>query len=78
MNHLKLFRFKREITQLELFKKTGIWPSKISYIENRYLEPNEVERKKLAAALNVSEKQLFPRRGKKKQGDQRRKKGGVN
>jgi transcriptional regulator with XRE-family HTH domain len=60
MNRLRLARFEKRITQLQLFKKTGIWPSRISAIENGLLEARRDEKKKLAKTLVVAETWLFP------------------
>jgi len=60
MNRLREARFKRRITQLLLFKKIGIWPSRISAIENGLMEPRQDEKRKLAKALGVLEDWLFP------------------
>lgn len=59
MNRLREARFKKRKSQLQLFKQTGIWPSKISYIENGYWNPSEKEKKKLARALGVTKNWLF-------------------
>jgi transcriptional regulator with XRE-family HTH domain len=59
-NNLKMERFKRGKTQIVLFKETGIWPSKISYIENGYVKASKEEIEKLANALAVSKELLFP------------------
>jgi transcriptional regulator with XRE-family HTH domain len=48
------------MSQMLLFKKTGIWPSRISYIENGYMEPNDKEKSKLSKALEVEIEELFP------------------
>jgi len=60
MNRLKEARFKKRKSQIQLFKETGIWPSKISYIENGYWNPSEEEKEKLAKALGVKKEWLFP------------------
>jgi transcriptional regulator with XRE-family HTH domain len=59
MNRLKEARFKRNKSQLELYQEIGIWPSKISYIENGYWNPSEEEKEKLAKALGVKKDWLF-------------------
>ena len=59
MNRLREARFKKRKSQLQLFKQTGIWPSKISYIENGYWNPSAKEKKKLARALGVTKDWLF-------------------
>jgi transcriptional regulator with XRE-family HTH domain len=53
------------MSQLILFKKTGIWPSRISYIENGHLPAKEEEKKKLSKALGVEIDWLFPLETKK-------------
>lgn len=65
MNRLKETRFRKQITQIELFTKTKIYPSRISYFENGYLEPREKEKEKLARALEVDKNWLFPRENNK-------------
>ncbi len=60
-NRLKEARFKKGKSQIQLFKETSIWPSKISYIENGYWNPSEVEKEKLAKALGVERDWLFPK-----------------
>jgi transcriptional regulator with XRE-family HTH domain len=64
MNRLRETRFKKSKTQIQLFKVTGIWPSRISYIENGYMEAKEEEKKKLSEALGVEKNWLFPEEGK--------------
>lgn len=60
MNKLKVARFKKGRTQIQLFKETGIWPSRISYIENGYMGAKEAEKTKLSKALGVKNDWLFP------------------
>lgn len=67
MNRLKQSRFEKGKTQIQLFKETGIWPSRISYIENAYMEPKRGERELLADALDVKVDWLFPRKHSKKE-----------
>jgi len=47
-------RFRKRMTQADLFLLTGISTSKISLIENGYLVPGEKDREALASALGVS------------------------
>ena len=61
MNKIKEARFKKNITQIELYKRTGIWPSRLSLIERKYIEASKAEKIKLADALNVEEDWLFPK-----------------
>lgn len=52
--NLREARFKaNQMTQAELFVKTGIDPSKISRIENGTAEPTVEEIKKIAKALKT-------------------------
>jgi transcriptional regulator with XRE-family HTH domain len=60
MNRLREARFRRRISQLRLFKVTGVWPSKISAIENDLLPPTGEQKKKLSKALNYPIEWLFP------------------
>lgn len=60
MNNIKKARFEKNITQIELYKRTGIWPSKLSLIENGYLSANDAEKTRLSNALDVGKDWLFP------------------
>ena len=60
MNRLKFARFITNKSQIQLFKETGIWPSRISYIENDHLVATKTEKQKLAIALDWEIKLLFP------------------
>ena len=60
MNNLRKARFEKRCSQIRLFKKTGIWPSRISHLENDHLKATKTEKIKLAAALNWEPNLLFP------------------
>jgi transcriptional regulator with XRE-family HTH domain len=60
MNLLKEIRTKKGLSQLTLAKLTNIAPTEISRIENGWLRPYAGWRKRLAKALGVTEKELFP------------------
>ena len=60
MNFLKEIRAKRGFSQLTLAKLTNIAPSDISRIENGWVRPYAGWRKRLARALGVTERELFP------------------
>lgn len=60
MNLLKEIRNKRGLSQLSLAKLTNIAPGDISRIENGWIRPYAGWRKRLARALGVTEKELFP------------------
>ena len=51
MNNIKKARFEKSITQIVLYKRTGIWPSRLSLIENGHIEASDEEKEKLARAL---------------------------
>ncbi|MFC1933650.1 helix-turn-helix transcriptional regulator [Chloroflexota bacterium] len=59
-NKLKEFRNKKGLSQLRLALLTGISPWDISRIENDWIRPYPGWRKRLAKALGVTEKELFP------------------
>jgi len=60
MNLLKEIRTKKGFSQLTLAKLTNIAPTDISRIENGWLRPYAGWRKRLAKALGVTEKEIFP------------------
>jgi len=60
MNRLKETRFGKGKSQLKVYLETGIWPSRISEIENGHRIPTESEKVKLANALEVEKGFLFP------------------
>jgi transcriptional regulator with XRE-family HTH domain len=60
MNLLKEIRNKRGLSQLSLAKLTNIAPGDISRIENGWIRPYAGWRKRLARALGVTEKEIFP------------------
>jgi transcriptional regulator with XRE-family HTH domain len=60
MNLLKEIRIKKGLSQLTLAKLTNIAPTDISRIENGWLRPYPGWRKRLAKALRVTERELFP------------------
>lgn len=61
-NRLKEARFFTKKPQIRLWLDTGIHYSTISRIECGYLTPTDEQKEKLAVALNVSKKWLFPER----------------
>jgi DNA-binding XRE family transcriptional regulator len=54
------YRAKKRLTQWDVRKATGIHQSKISLIENGYVNPSEDEKIKIATALGVNVKEIFP------------------
>ncbi len=60
MNNLRRARFEKRCSQIRLFQKTGIWPSRISHLENGHVKASKSEKIKLSAALNCEVKLLFP------------------
>jgi len=61
MNNVRQIRNERGLNQIELYQRSGVWPSLLSYIERNFYEPGPVVKKRLAKSLRVSVKKLFPR-----------------
>lgn len=59
-NRLRVLRAEREVTQLQLSRKTKINQSKLSLIENGYVDPSETERSVIADALESTVGEIFP------------------
>ena len=59
-NRLKEARFFAKKPQIQLWVETGIHYSTISRLECGYLQPSEEQKVKLANALGVKTKWLFP------------------
>ncbi len=59
-NQLKAERKRQGLTQLELAKQTDIHPIEISKIERGAVRAYPGWRKRISAALGVSEEILFP------------------
>ncbi|MBI4332372.1 MAG: helix-turn-helix transcriptional regulator [Chloroflexi bacterium] len=57
---LKDARTAKGLSQLALARKARMAPSDVSRIENGWLHPYPDWRKRLAKALGVAEKELFP------------------
>jgi len=60
MNKLKEARFVRRMTQMTIFQLTGIWPSKLSAIENGFISPTAAEKIRLADVLGMDKDWIFP------------------
>ncbi len=60
VNNLRNVRTKQGLSQLELSVKTSIAPGIISNLENRKQYAYPGWRQRLAAALNVTEAEIFP------------------
>jgi len=60
MNNLRKERLKKDKTQLQLMKETGIYFTTISMIERGWIKPSEEQKEKLAKALEVKKCYLFP------------------
>jgi len=56
--NLREARFKARLTQFDLRIRTGIHQSKISYIERGYITPRPDEKKALATALGIDEREI--------------------
>jgi transcriptional regulator with XRE-family HTH domain len=69
MNRLRITRLRQGLSQVRLFRMTGVWPSRISYFEHGLFEPSAKERKRISTALSVAEDWLFPATQKGKDGN---------
>jgi len=65
-NRVLNYRGKRDMTQEELAKASGVCQVTISFIENMKTEPAENTKKRLAKALSVKVKEIFPPKSKPK------------
>ena len=61
MNNLRKTRLRADKTQHQLMQETGIIYSTISRIERGWLTPTEIQKEKLAYALDVPKDWLFPK-----------------
>lgn len=59
-NRLRVTRAEKRVSQLDLALAVGISQSKLSLIENAYVEPTPEERADMAHELGVAESELFP------------------
>lgn len=59
-NRLRVWRAERHLTQLLLGRKSGVSPTRISFIENCLVDATDAERKHLAKALKVEIAEVFP------------------
>ena len=60
MNNLRRIRNEKGLSQLKLAFMTGIGPTEISRLENGWRRPYPGWRRRLAKALDTSERELFP------------------
>lgn len=59
-NRIRVVRADKRRSQLDTALAIGVSQSKLSLIENCYVEPTPEERADLARVLGVSEGELFP------------------
>lgn len=59
MSQLKLIRFLRGMSQFQLRLISGVSATKLSFIENGMVEPNEDEKLRIAKALGVRPEELW-------------------
>ena len=69
MQRLRMTRLKQKKSQFQLSLESGVWPSKISNIENGRWNPSKEEMEKLAKALGVKVTWLFPKGDTKNESD---------
>lgn len=60
INLIRELRFRKGITQDELFLKTKIHQARISRLERGIFKASPQERKLISEALEVSEEEVFP------------------
>jgi transcriptional regulator with XRE-family HTH domain len=58
-NRLREERQRRRVTQFQLRIASGVHQSKISLIENGWIEPRDDEQRRLAKALSVKPEEIF-------------------
>ncbi len=66
MKKLKIQRAIRGFTQFDIFLKAGIPQSRLSLIENGYIQPKDEEKLKLAKVLKCRITDIFPENGGEK------------
>ncbi len=59
-NKLRIVRAEKRVTQFRLALCAGVNATKISFIENGLVQPNEIEKRKLSQALGVRPEEIFP------------------
>lgn len=59
-NNLKVVLDSKGISQLDLYKQTGISPASLSNIVTGRLIPYDGWKKRISEALDVSEQEIFP------------------
>jgi transcriptional regulator with XRE-family HTH domain len=59
-NRIRVARAEKRKTQIWTAQRVGMQASKLSLIENGYVEPTPGERAALARVLGVAETELFP------------------
>lgn len=59
--NLKILRTLKDLTQFELQRRSGVSHSAICMIERGIRRPTNQQKKKLAIALGVEEKAIFPK-----------------
>jgi len=66
MHELKKTRILKELNQFQVSIATGVSQSRISLIENGYVQPRDDEKERLANALRTPVDRLFPKTRKGK------------
>jgi DNA-binding XRE family transcriptional regulator len=60
MSNFRSLRRLKNITQYQLWRKTGIPQSSISLIEREFIKPNKAIKKKISRALGCTVEEVFP------------------
>jgi len=63
MRQLKKVRILNGKRQIDVFNEIGIWPARLSMIENGLIRPRKLEIHKLSKLYGTSPEQLFKCKG---------------
>lgn len=55
---LRELRFRHRLTQFDVAKGAFMSPSKVSLIERGYIQPNRVDRERIAAAFGLAPEEI--------------------
>lgn len=59
LSRMRHRRLDRGLTLLDLFRETGLQPSRLSLVERLHVSPRADERARIASALEADEAELF-------------------
>lgn len=61
LSPLRIRRFTLQKTQDDIYKETGVYPSRLSRIERNFIKPTKQEEELLAEVLDSTVDELFPK-----------------